>query len=629
MAMQLFRNFGKSRASKVMMVVLVFAFMGWGITDYIGGRTGAALTVNGKDVPLREIDQTYRQRVASLTQMLGGTPPTPEMLAQLNVPDMVLAEVTQRYVLQQAANDLKLRPGSQEVRDAVMKNPAFAENGSFNADRYRKTVGQVGLTPKAFEAMIADEITVQKLSGLVGLPVVNGKGLEPLLAGTNTTYQLETFTLSPANLPPQPAPTDDALAKFHAANQAAYSEPEKRSVAVLEIGPNAISGTITIPEEQIAERFKQNIAAYEKPEQRHVRHILVSEVKDAVEIYNKIKAGEDFAKMASEKSIDPGSKDKGGDLGNIAQADVVPTFGEAAFKLEAGGVSEPVQSPFGWHVIKVESISHPAAPQLADVHERIKQELIAEQGEEAIQSLLKTVDDRAAGGESLAKIAESVGLKVRSLPVLTATTSAANIEPALVQAAFQAEEGRVQGPVTLEDGNLAYVELTALQPAKVRPLAEVKDEVRKAYIEAQAQDALNKTAFAMVEAARKPEFARAPLSAVAKEINFGGTPGTLTVKSVADAPEWLHPALAEVYQLPIGGLLPGAVANGKDQVLVRMTSRKSTAPTDAKTAAGTYTTALQGEMENLLLSNMVATAKVKKNLTLLRQVFGANWTPRG
>jgi hypothetical protein len=96
---------------------------------------------------------------------------------------------------------------------------------------------------------------------------------------------------------------------------------------------------------------------------------------------------------------------------------------------------------------------------------------------------------------------------------------------------------------------------------------------------------------------------------------------------VAGAPQWLHPALADVYQLPAGGVLEKPVVNGKDRVLIRISSRKPAAPADAQAAADAYGKALQADMENLLLRHLVATAKVKQNPTLLRQVFGANWNP--
>ena len=82
------------------------------------------------------------------------------------------------------------------------------------------------------------------------------------------------------------------------------------------------------------------------------RHILVPTENEAKDVLKRVKAGEDFAKLATELSKDPGSQ--GGDLGWFTKDKMVPEFAEAAFKLEKGQVSEPVKSQFGWHIIKLE-----------------------------------------------------------------------------------------------------------------------------------------------------------------------------------------------------------------------------------------------------------------------------------
>jgi peptidyl-prolyl cis-trans isomerase C len=84
----------------------------------------------------------------------------------------------------------------------------------------------------------------------------------------------------------------------------------------------------------------------------HARHILVPTEEEAKAALARVKKGEDFAKVATELSKDPGSE--GGDLGWFTKDKMVPEFADAAFKMEPGQVSDPVKSQFGWHIIKVE-----------------------------------------------------------------------------------------------------------------------------------------------------------------------------------------------------------------------------------------------------------------------------------
>ncbi len=109
-----------------------------------------------------------------------------------------------------------------------------------------------------------------------------------------------------------------------------------------------------------------------KPEEEvRARHILVKSEDEAKKALARVRGGEDFAKVAGELSQDPGSKTEGGDLGFFTQDRMVAPFAEAAFKLEPGKVSEPVQSQFGWHVIKVEEKRTKPTPAFEEMKDQI------------------------------------------------------------------------------------------------------------------------------------------------------------------------------------------------------------------------------------------------------------------
>lgn len=110
-------------------------------------------------------------------------------------------------------------------------------------------------------------------------------------------------------------------------------------------------------------------------EEVHARHILVEDEAKAKEAAERIKKGEDFAKVAGELSKDPGSGKEGGDLGWFTKERMVPEFAEAAFKLEKGQVSAPVKSQFGWHVIKLEDKRTKPLPKFEEVKPQIDQYL--------------------------------------------------------------------------------------------------------------------------------------------------------------------------------------------------------------------------------------------------------------
>lgn len=127
--------------------------------------------------------------------------------------------------------------------------------------------------------------------------------------------------------------------------------------------------------EAIKKYYDEQIALLQPVEEARARHILVEQEDEAKKIAARLKAGEDFAKIAKEASKDPGSGAEGGDLGFFTKDRMVPEFAEAAFALKPGEVSVPVKSQFGWHVIKLEEKRNRPVPALDQVKDRLQQAL--------------------------------------------------------------------------------------------------------------------------------------------------------------------------------------------------------------------------------------------------------------
>ncbi|HXM19348.1 MAG TPA: peptidylprolyl isomerase [Candidatus Tumulicola sp.] len=115
----------------------------------------------------------------------------------------------------------------------------------------------------------------------------------------------------------------------------------------------AVDQQINVTDAQINDYIKANKLTLGQTAQVHAAHILVTTKAQADAIEAQLKKGADFAALAAQYSQDKGSKTKGGDLGTFGPGQMVPAFQAAAFKLKPGQISDPVQTPFGWHVIKV------------------------------------------------------------------------------------------------------------------------------------------------------------------------------------------------------------------------------------------------------------------------------------
>ena len=145
----------------------------------------------------------------------------------------------------------------------------------------------------------------------------------------------------------------------------------------------ALSDAIT--DDAIAAKYEEFIKTNEPEPQVHARHILLESEEDAKAIIAELDDGADFVELAKEKSTGP-SGPNGGDLGFFNRADMVAPFAEAAFAMEPGTYSsEPVQTQFGWHVIKVEEKKEGTQPSLDEV----RQQLVAEISRDAFNALVE------------------------------------------------------------------------------------------------------------------------------------------------------------------------------------------------------------------------------------------------
>jgi peptidyl-prolyl cis-trans isomerase C len=146
-----------------------------------------------------------------------------------------------------------------------------------------------------------------------------------------------------------------------------------------------------VTDEAVRRRYERDKDTLKRDKQVRARHILVKTREEAMDILREVSRGKDFAELAREKSIGP-SKTQGGDLGYFTREAMLPAFSQMAFSLKKGEVGRaPVQTQYGWHVIKVEDIKDAAPP----AFEEARDELRSEMGEEVIDSEIKRLREDA------------------------------------------------------------------------------------------------------------------------------------------------------------------------------------------------------------------------------------------
>lgn len=194
-----------------------------------------------------------------------------------------------------------------------------------------------------------------------------------------------------------------------------------REQAILD---KALSKQVTIAPAAIKQYFDKNHASFDKPEQVTARHILVPNLALANKIEADLKSGQNFDSLAKQYSTDPGSKDKGGELGAFRRGQMVPAFDKYAFSAPIGAISPPIKSPFGYHIIQVQSRQPAQKATLASATPQITDTLRQQQEAPLIQPFLQDLQQKATIVVNDPQFAGLFATPVPGAPTTSASTAA-------------------------------------------------------------------------------------------------------------------------------------------------------------------------------------------------------------
>lgn len=320
--------------------------------------TTAVATVNGKDIPLAQFNRAFAQR----TQMFRGQNLPPGVLKQLGLQNQVVDDLVAEELLAQAADARGIVASDEELLARLSKETVFQKDGHFDYETYRNYLRDfVRRTEVEFEADMRRDLSKQKLLGMVeATALVSDDEVKARYQKEGNKAKLTFVKFDPSNYVAKVgAPKGDELKKWAEANAAV-----------------------------ITAHYEQNKALqYFVPEKVRTRHIVIrvaeeddkakqDEAKLKIEnVRKEIVGGKDFAEMAKQVSEDITSKDKGGDLGWVDRGSLPPTLSDALFPLAAGEVTQPVKTPQGWHIAKVEEKKAPETKPLEAVKDEIAREL--------------------------------------------------------------------------------------------------------------------------------------------------------------------------------------------------------------------------------------------------------------
>jgi len=550
----------------------------------VGAAPGDMLvTVEGRTITVGEWQRAYQQQVMALQSQYGGAIDEP-MLRQLGIAQQVLQQLIDEEAMLVEAGRIGITIGDGELRERIVRLPMLQVNGQFVGDgQYRQFLAnqRPPLSAAEFEGMLRRSLEAERLEELVAgwvAPVDTEVDAEYRRRNEKVKLELAVFTAD--QFRDGITPSDAAIAAHFAANRETYRVPEKRRLRFLAVDPESLRATVTVLPLEVENRYRQNIAMYSTPEQIRASHILFkTEGNDeavvraeAEQVLTRVKAGGDFAALASQYSEDEASKVNGGDLDYFGRGAMVPEFEDAAWALAIGATSDLVPSPFGFHIIRVTDKKAATTRTLDDVRAQIEDQLRWEKAQAEAARLATELEGEIDDPADLDRVAAGRGLRVSDSGLFSRDEPLAGLgfAPAVAADAFTREPGTVSGRLQTSQG-FAFIALEEVKPSYLPELTEVTDAVRQDVIRAQAVELARIRAESLARA--RGDFASAVKSAGATvkttELITRDTPlpDVGVSKSVDDA----------VFALRTGET-SGPIGTDNAVVVARVTGREDVTP---------------------------------------------------
>jgi peptidyl-prolyl cis-trans isomerase D len=489
-----------TRLLQFLLVLLIFpSFVFFGVQGYSSFTDGAAKTVakvNGGEIKNSEVDAAHRQQIERMTQQMPGVDvkllDTPEMRLQ------TLEGVVRERVLLTAVTKDHLVVTDERLKRLFVSDPQYAQirrpDGSVNAE----ILAAQGMSSEVFAERLRQDYALRQVLGGVTATTLSGQRAQAqAVDALLERREVQVLRLDAKDYLARQNPGEAELQAYYKAHGAQFRTPETADIEFVVLDLDALKKQLSVSDADLRKYYDENIARYTVAEERRASHILVNAPKDApaadrekakakaqalLEQVRKNPAG--FAELAKKNSEDPGSAANGGDLDFFGKGAMTKSFEDAVYAMKEGEVVGPVETEFGFHIIRLTGVrggsKKPFEAVKAEITDEVSRQLAQKKYAEVAEQFGNLAYEQS---DSLQPLVDKLGLVKQTATV--GRNPAPGAKGPLASAKLL---GAVFGPDALNNKrNTEAVETAANQlvsarivthhPEAVQPLEAVKAQV--------------------------------------------------------------------------------------------------------------------------------------------------------
>lgn len=475
--------------AKLLFAILILSFAVWGIGDVFLGSTGgnrlaevAGSTITNEEVT-DEFDRQFRQMQEQFGQQLDR-----QAAVSLGVLNQALQTAIARRLVDAHARDLDLVVADETLAQRIRQDPNFQSQGGFDRARFDLFLRSIGMSEQDYIASLRNDLVRGRLIDALAGPVAAPETLARKLVEHREERRRGTALLVEAAGVTVEDPSEEALAAYLKENEQAYSAPEYRDLTLLVLGPEDLVEEIEVSDADVRAAYDSRIDSYRKPEQRRIEQLLAADEAVIRRAAEMVAGGQSFEATAAAMKADGVERSE---VGPLARGDLPASLDEAAWGLAEGAVSAPVQSAFGWHLLRASSIEPEETQPFEAVRDELRRELALERAGNELPDLATRLDDEIAAGTPLDEAGAKLGLEVLKLQGVDRSghnaaqerLAADRLTGEILNAAFTATEGETSLLEQTPDGRYYMVRVDKVEPSRPRTVEEVRNELVTAWKE--------------------------------------------------------------------------------------------------------------------------------------------------
>ena len=482
------------RVAQIVLALIFLPFALFGVERYfssIGGGDYVA-KVGSYEISSQEFTQALRDEQEKMRSRMGNQF-SPVILEDPEVRAAILENLIRQHLLLSEAGRSGLTATDTQLQKIITQFQPFQENGKFSRARYEALLRNQNLTPVGFEARLRQDIVLKQFNDAFETGFLPQTVVERMIRLSEQQREVSQYLLSPDQFLLQIKLPNAAARNYYEANRNEFQVPERVRADFVVLSVDDLMSQVQVSADETRKYYNEHTSQFET---RQASHILITvpanaspEAKaqaraKAEQLYQEARKNpEKFAELAKANSQDSGSAGNGGDLGLIPRGAMVKPFEEAVFQMKAGEIAGPVETQFGYHVIKLNAVK-PVT--FDEAKAQVERDLKKQQAEKKFNELAENFSNMVyEQPDSLQPAADAFKLPMQHAPWLSRDGDGAPGPLAgekMLQALFSADalkNKRNTEAIEVAPSILVAAHVVEYKPASVKPLDEVKGDINR------------------------------------------------------------------------------------------------------------------------------------------------------